>query len=214
MTSSSSAAPNLWVLLGLSLAGIVLMAKKFKNKVVKADFGAFVKRFEILPPPQPLPPKAPHPLTGLSFAVSDLFDIDGLVTGFGNPEWEKTHEAASQTSSVVSALVDGGATCVGTTVVDDMAFGPTAYSGTVRRRFSSAGAMAQAQNAKDRVTLLLRPEPRDPLDMMQNGSCSILDQRFLYEKDESEFEEGEGEGALDRQQIEEDLFNHINAQQL
>ncbi|PWA74584.1 translocon at the outer membrane of chloroplasts 64 [Artemisia annua] len=123
MTSSSSAAPNLWVLLGLSLAGIVLMAKKFKNKVVKADFGAFVKRFEILPPPQPLPPKAPHPLTGLSFAVSDLFDIDGLVTGFGNPEWEKTHEAASQTSSVVSALVDGGATCVGTTVVDDMAFG-------------------------------------------------------------------------------------------
>jgi len=57
--------------------------------------------------------------------------------------------------------------------------------------------------------LLLRPEPRNPLDMMQNGSCSILDQRFLYEKDESEFEEGEGEGALDRQQIEEDLFNHI-----
>nr|YP_009696203.1 Ycf2 [Kissenia capensis]YP_009696220.1 Ycf2 [Kissenia capensis]QEJ82967.1 Ycf2 [Kissenia capensis]QEJ82968.1 Ycf2 [Kissenia capensis] len=61
----------------------------------------------------------------------------------------------------------------------------------------------------DRVTLLLRPESRNPLDMMQNGSCSILDQRFLYEKYESEFEEGEGEGALDPQQIEEDLFNHI-----
>ncbi|GJW48658.1 outer envelope protein 64, chloroplastic, partial [Tanacetum coccineum] len=51
------------------------------------------------------------------------FDIDGFVTGFGNPEWEKTHEAASQTSSVVSALVDGGATCVGKTVVDELAFG-------------------------------------------------------------------------------------------
>nr|YP_010725605.1 hypothetical chloroplast RF21 [Ellisiophyllum pinnatum]WDY12506.1 hypothetical chloroplast RF21 [Ellisiophyllum pinnatum] len=61
----------------------------------------------------------------------------------------------------------------------------------------------------DRVTLLLRPEPRNPLDMMQNGSCSIFDQRFLYEKYESEFEEGEGEGALDPHQIEEDLFNHI-----
>nr|YP_010128905.1 hypothetical protein KQ457_pgp010 [Pedicularis dissecta]YP_010128912.1 hypothetical protein KQ457_pgp003 [Pedicularis dissecta]QPZ47957.1 hypothetical protein PEDIA082 [Pedicularis dissecta]QPZ47964.1 hypothetical protein PEDIA110 [Pedicularis dissecta] len=61
----------------------------------------------------------------------------------------------------------------------------------------------------DRVTLLLRPEPRNPLDMMQNGSCSIFDQRFLYEKYESEFEEGEGEGALDPQQIEEDFFNHI-----
>nr|QIT05781.1 Ycf2 protein [Gynostemma burmanicum (nom. inval.)]QIT05798.1 Ycf2 protein [Gynostemma burmanicum (nom. inval.)] len=61
----------------------------------------------------------------------------------------------------------------------------------------------------DRVTLLLRPEPRNPLDMIQNRSCSIVDQRFLYEQYESEFEEGEGEGVLDPQQIEEDLFNHI-----
>nr|YP_009747743.1 Ycf2 protein [Lecanorchis japonica]YP_009747747.1 Ycf2 protein [Lecanorchis japonica]QII89423.1 Ycf2 protein [Lecanorchis japonica]QII89427.1 Ycf2 protein [Lecanorchis japonica] len=47
----------------------------------------------------------------------------------------------------------------------------------------------------NRVTLLLRPEPRNPLDMMQNVSCS-------YEKDESGFEEG----ASDPQQIEEDFF--------
>ncbi|KAF3672671.1 ribosomal protein S7 [Capsicum annuum] len=60
-----------------------------------------------------------------------------------------------------------------------------------------------SQFDNDRVTLLLRPEPRSPLDMMQKGSWSILDQRFLYEM---EFEEGEGEGALDPQ---EDLFNHI-----
>nr|YP_010507680.1 Ycf2 [Talinum fruticosum]YP_010507698.1 Ycf2 [Talinum fruticosum]UXG55637.1 Ycf2 [Talinum fruticosum]UXG55655.1 Ycf2 [Talinum fruticosum] len=64
-----------------------------------------------------------------------------------------------------------------------------------------------SQFDNDRVTLLLRPELRNPLDMMKNGSCSILDQRFLYEKYESELEEGEG--ALDPQQIEEDLFNHI-----
>ncbi|KAI3735694.1 hypothetical protein L6452_15202 [Arctium lappa] len=118
----ASSSPNLWVLLGLSLAGILLMAKKLK-RVVKVDFGAFVERFQILPPPQPAPPKAPHPLTGLTFAVSDLFDISGFVTGFGNPDWERTHEAASQTSPVVSALVDGGATCVGKTVVDEMSFG-------------------------------------------------------------------------------------------
>ncbi|KAJ0018771.1 hypothetical protein Pint_09752 [Pistacia integerrima] len=61
----------------------------------------------------------------------------------------------------------------------------------------------------DRVILLLWPKPRNPLDMMQNGSCSIVDQRFLYEKYESEFEEGEGERVLDLQHIEEDLFNHI-----
>nr|YP_009892326.1 Ycf2 [Biscutella laevigata]YP_009892346.1 Ycf2 [Biscutella laevigata]QKK38699.1 Ycf2 [Biscutella laevigata]QKK38719.1 Ycf2 [Biscutella laevigata] len=66
-----------------------------------------------------------------------------------------------------------------------------------------------SQFDNDRVTLLFRSEPRDPLYMMQDGSCSIVDQRLLYEKYESEFEEGEGEGVLDPQQIEEDLFNHI-----
>nr|YP_009269933.1 hypothetical chloroplast RF21 [Neottia acuminata]ANT72840.1 hypothetical chloroplast RF21 [Neottia acuminata] len=64
-----------------------------------------------------------------------------------------------------------------------------------------------SQFDNNRVTLLLRSEPRNQLDMMQNGSCSIVDQRFLYEKYESEFEEGEE--ALDPQQIEENLFNHI-----
>ncbi|KAF2531273.1 hypothetical protein F2Q70_00033266 [Brassica cretica] len=66
-----------------------------------------------------------------------------------------------------------------------------------------------SQFDNDRVTLLFRSEPRDPLYMMQDGSCSIVDQRFLYEKYESEFEEGEGEAVLDPEQIEEDLFNHI-----
>lgn len=69
----ASAPANLWVLLGLGLAGILIMTKKLKkNKVVKQDFGAFVLRFQLLPPPQPSPPKAPHPLTGLTFAVSDV----------------------------------------------------------------------------------------------------------------------------------------------
>nr|USG53036.1 hypothetical protein RF2 [Laportea bulbifera]USG53054.1 hypothetical protein RF2 [Laportea bulbifera] len=64
-----------------------------------------------------------------------------------------------------------------------------------------------SQFDNDRVTLLLRPEARNPLDMMQNGCWSIVDQRFLYEQYKSEFEEGEG--VLDPQRIEEDLFNHI-----
>ncbi|KAL2520718.1 Protein Ycf2 [Forsythia ovata] len=50
-----------------------------------------------------------------------------------------------------------------------------------------------SQFDNDRVTLLLRPKPRNPLDMMQNGFCSIFDMRFLYEKYELEFEEWEGE---------------------
>nr|YP_009145304.1 ycf2 [Trillium decumbens]YP_009145321.1 ycf2 [Trillium decumbens]AKK32184.1 ycf2 [Trillium decumbens]AKK32201.1 ycf2 [Trillium decumbens] len=65
----------------------------------------------------------------------------------------------------------------------------------------------------DNNRVLLRSEPRNQLDMMQNGSCSIVDQRFLYEKYESKFEEGEGvpdpQQIQQIQQIEEDLFNHI-----
>nr|YP_010042447.1 Ycf2 [Sphaerophysa salsula]QPB69677.1 Ycf2 [Sphaerophysa salsula] len=64
-----------------------------------------------------------------------------------------------------------------------------------------------SQFDNDRVTLFLRPEPRNPLNMIKNGFNSIVDQRFLYEKNESEFEEGGG--VLNPQQIEEELFNHI-----
>ncbi|XP_058108103.1 translocon at the outer membrane of chloroplasts 64 isoform X1 [Magnolia sinica] len=120
MASSSSAA-NIWVLLGLGLAGIFLMTRRLK-KTIREDFGAFVQRLQLLPPPQPAPPKAPHPLTSFSFAVSDIFDIDGYVTGFGNPDWATTHEAASWTSSAVSTIVEGGATCIGKTVIDEMAY--------------------------------------------------------------------------------------------
>nr|YP_009493748.1 hypothetical chloroplast RF2 [Weigela florida]YP_009493765.1 hypothetical chloroplast RF2 [Weigela florida]AWN57643.1 hypothetical chloroplast RF2 [Weigela florida]AWN57644.1 hypothetical chloroplast RF2 [Weigela florida] len=49
-----------------------------------------------------------------------------------------------------------------------------------------------SQFDNDRVTLLLRPEPRNPLDMMQNGYFSILDAKFLYQRYEFEFEDGEG----------------------
>ncbi|TQD89058.1 hypothetical protein C1H46_025449 [Malus baccata] len=56
----ASQAANLWVLLGLGLAGILLMTRKLK-KAIREDFGAFVERLQLLPSPQPAPPKAPHP---------------------------------------------------------------------------------------------------------------------------------------------------------
>ncbi|KAL6557774.1 Protein Ycf2 [Orobanche minor] len=59
----------------------------------------------------------------------------------------------------------------------------------------------------DRVTLLLRPEPRKPLDMMKTGSRAILDRRFIYKA--SEFEDWEGAGAHERQHIVADSLNHI-----
>nr|YP_010703464.1 hypothetical chloroplast RF21 [Lonicera tangutica]YP_010703483.1 hypothetical chloroplast RF21 [Lonicera tangutica]WCO11918.1 hypothetical chloroplast RF21 [Lonicera tangutica]WCO11938.1 hypothetical chloroplast RF21 [Lonicera tangutica] len=61
-----------------------------------------------------------------------------------------------------------------------------------------------SQFDNDRVTLLLRPEPRNPLDMMQIGYFSILDVGFLYQRSELEFEDGEG--ALD---LEQEFFTNI-----
>ncbi|KDP23937.1 hypothetical protein JCGZ_27097 [Jatropha curcas] len=151
---------NLWVLLGLGIAGILLMTRKLK-KTIREDFGAFVEKLQLLPPPQPAPPKAPHPLTGLTFAVSDVFDIEGYVTGFGHPDWARTHEVASRTSSVVSVLVEGGATCIGKTVVDELAYsinGENKHYGTptnpaaparVPGGSSSGAAVAVAANLVD-----------------------------------------------------------------
>eukprot|EP00262_Sarcandra_glabra_P014168 TRINITY_DN407_c0_g1_i4.p1 TRINITY_DN407_c0_g1~~TRINITY_DN407_c0_g1_i4.p1 ORF type:complete len:438 (+),score=54.47 TRINITY_DN407_c0_g1_i4:24-1337(+) len=82
------------------------------------DYGAFVERLVLLPSlnqPQ-------LPLHGLSFAVKDIFDVHGYVTGFGNPDWARTHPAATLTSPAVLALIGGGATCVGKTVMDEMAY--------------------------------------------------------------------------------------------
>ncbi|KAL5211136.1 hypothetical protein ABZP36_006759 [Zizania latifolia] len=118
---ASSAAANLWVLLGLGIAGVLLAARRMRRPV-RPDNGAFIARLELLPPPQPPPPQARHPLTGLCFAIADAFNVSGYITSFGSLEWAKTHDAATQTSLVVSSLVDGGAICVGKTVIDEMAF--------------------------------------------------------------------------------------------
>ncbi|XP_038988782.1 amidase 1 [Phoenix dactylifera] len=83
------------------------------------DYGAFIERFE-LRPPNHSPPN--QPLQGLTFAVKDIFDISGHVTGFGNPDWARTHGPATSTSPVVLAAIDAGAICVGKTVMDEMAY--------------------------------------------------------------------------------------------
>lgn len=119
--ASSGAAANLWVLLGLGIAGVLLAARRLRRPA-RTDHGAFVARLELLPPPQPPPPQAPHPLTGLCFAIADALHVSGYITSFGSLEWAKTHDAEVLTSSVVSALVDGGAICVGKTVIDEMAY--------------------------------------------------------------------------------------------
>ena len=65
------------------------------------------------------------PLTGLAFAVKDVFDIAGYKTGFGSPEWLATHEPATATASAVQHLLDAGARLVGKTLTDELAYSLT-----------------------------------------------------------------------------------------
>ncbi|PIA30823.1 hypothetical protein AQUCO_05400135v1 [Aquilegia coerulea] len=97
-----------------------------------SDFGAFIEKFTLLPPP-PTSSSQQLPLAGLTFAVKDIFDVKGYVTGFGNPDWARTHSAAVSTAPVVAAVLSAGATCVGKVVMDEMAYsinGENAHFGT------------------------------------------------------------------------------------
>ncbi|GIL82498.1 hypothetical protein Vretimale_11935 [Volvox reticuliferus] len=69
-----------------------------------------------------VPGAAEGPLRGLSFAVKDLFDVAGHLTGFGNPIWLETHSPATRTAQAVQALLDAGATLCGKTHMDELAY--------------------------------------------------------------------------------------------
>ncbi len=69
-----------------------------------------------------LPGAAEGPLSGLTFGAKDLFDIGGHVTGYGNPDWARTHPAATSTSPAVQTLLDAGANLLGKTHTDELAY--------------------------------------------------------------------------------------------
>lgn len=69
-------------------------------------------------------PGAPTgPLAGLTFAAKDLFDVQGHVTGCGNPDWARTHAPARRHAWAVARLLAAGATLVGKTVTDEISLG-------------------------------------------------------------------------------------------
>lgn len=83
--------------------------------------------------PMRLEGAAEGPLQGLTFAIKDLFDVAGYSTGCGNPTWLATHPPASRTAPVVEALLAAGATAVGKTITDELAYslsGENAWYGT------------------------------------------------------------------------------------
>jgi amidase len=78
-------------------------------------------------------PSAAGPLNGLTFAVKDLIDVAGARTGGGNPDWLKAQKAARISAPAVEALRAAGATLVGKTITDELAFsleGASAHYGT------------------------------------------------------------------------------------
>ena len=62
------------------------------------------------------------PLAGVSFAVKDIFDVAGIVTGCGNPDWLASHAAAERHAPAVRLLLAAGARLVGKTVTEELAF--------------------------------------------------------------------------------------------
>jgi len=65
------------------------------------------------------------PLSGLRFAVTDLFDVQGYPTGCGHPAFLKSANKAETHAPVVARLLDAGAEFAGKTLTDELAFNLT-----------------------------------------------------------------------------------------
>lgn len=92
------------------------------------DYGAFVAHGRVRIAGAPV-----GPLTGLDFAVKDIFDLAGVPTGMGSPDWLASHEVPQTTAPVVQHLLDAGADIVGKTKMDELAWsltGENAHYGT------------------------------------------------------------------------------------
>lgn len=82
------------------------------------ELGAFVEGTQVV-----VSGAASGTLAGWTFAVKDLFDVQGHVTGCGNPDWLRTHAPARRSAWAVERLLAAGATLVGKTVTDEISLG-------------------------------------------------------------------------------------------
>lgn len=63
------------------------------------------------------------PLSGLTFAAKDLFDVAGHPTGGGNPDWARSNPVPTRHAWAVQRLLDAGATLIGKTITDEVSLG-------------------------------------------------------------------------------------------
>src|SRR5262245_53916280 len=65
------------------------------------------------------------PLAGLTFGLKVTYYVAGHRTGFGSPDWLRTHEPAARTAPAVQLLLDAGAHLVGKTMTDELTWSLT-----------------------------------------------------------------------------------------
>jgi amidase len=73
------------------------------------------------------------PLSGLTFAAKDLFDVAGFPTGGGNHDWARANPIPTNHAWAVQALLAAGATLIGKTITDEVSLGilgENAFDGT------------------------------------------------------------------------------------
>jgi amidase len=73
------------------------------------------------------------PLSGLTFAAKDLFDVAGVPTGGGNHDWARANPVPRKHAWAVQALLGAGATLIGKTITDEVSLGilgENAFDGT------------------------------------------------------------------------------------
>jgi amidase len=65
------------------------------------------------------------PLKGLTFAAKDLFDVEGVRTGFGQPDWLASHPPARETAAAITHLLRAGADMIAKAHCDELCYSLT-----------------------------------------------------------------------------------------
>lgn len=73
-------------------------------------------------PDVPVKSAAAGPLAGLTLGVKDIFDVEGYVSGWGNPDRFAEAKPATHTTGAIQKLLDAGARFIGKTQTEELAF--------------------------------------------------------------------------------------------
>ncbi|KAJ0817519.1 hypothetical protein HanPI659440_Chr00c06g0716611 [Helianthus annuus] len=101
--------------ISVTVAGVLILTAETRRRrlkgrcIVREDYGAFIERFQLLLFPQPPPPSVKQPLSGLTFAINDVFkerkwDTRRMLTSGGMPS---SHSATVTSLAACIGLQEG-----------------------------------------------------------------------------------------------------------